>query len=242
MTLKYTCPNISTRAVDGGFFTSEWYRYFRADFEASGSGAGPLLPSALASSHIFVGNSLGVATDVAMSGDTTVNATGAVTVGANKISNSKLAQMAANSIKGNNTGGAANAADLTTAQVNTLLGLGTVSSPAAFTPTDASGAALTFTTTNCKFSQVNGIVTAYYAIAYPVTVDASQAKIGSLPIAVPNQSYAALAFLIVGNASTEIVLNINSATASFQTVAGVAVTNANLSGKTVSFILIYPSA
>lgn len=44
------------------------------------------------------------------------------TIQPNVVSNSKLAQMGANTIKGNNTAGTANAADLTVAQTNTILG------------------------------------------------------------------------------------------------------------------------
>lgn len=56
-------------------------------------------------------------TDVVAAGPGSV----AATIQANVVTNSKLAQMAASTIKGNNTGGAANAADLTVTQTKALL-------------------------------------------------------------------------------------------------------------------------
>lgn len=74
---------------------------------------------------------------ITLSGDVSGSGTGAITatIGANAVTNAKAAQMAANTLKGNNTGATANASDLTTTQVKTMLaiantdvsGLGTMS-------------------------------------------------------------------------------------------------------------------
>lgn len=81
------------------------------------------LSSALASTHIFVGNGSNLATDVAVSGDIGLSNTGVATIQPNAVTNSKAAQMAANTIKGNNTGSPANPIDLTIAQVATMLSI-----------------------------------------------------------------------------------------------------------------------
>lgn len=59
--------------------------------------------------------------------DNAGNTSSDIAVGTNALANSTLAQMASNTIKGNNTGGTANAADLTVSQVNTMLGTLTAS-------------------------------------------------------------------------------------------------------------------
>lgn len=77
--------------------------------------------AALTSGNILVGNGSNVATSVAMSGDVTIANTGATTIGNNTISNAKMAQMATQTIKGNNTGGSADPSDLTATQVTAML-------------------------------------------------------------------------------------------------------------------------
>lgn len=89
----------------------------------------------LTNGHIFVGNGSNVATDVAMSGDTTIVAGGAVTIANNAVTtakinnlavtNGKLANMPALTLKGNNTGGSAAANDLTFTTVNPMLNYST---------------------------------------------------------------------------------------------------------------------
>ena len=76
-------------------------------------------------------SSSGVTSLTAGTGLTTSGSTGAVTVSVatNGITNALAAQMPANTLKGNNTGSTANAADLTTAQVMTMLGAAPLASP-----------------------------------------------------------------------------------------------------------------
>lgn len=80
----------------------------------------------LTNAHILVGNVSNVATDVAVTGDITITNAGVTAIGSNKAANSQLAQMAAHTFKGNNTGSTANALDLTatqlTAELNVFVG------------------------------------------------------------------------------------------------------------------------
>jgi len=102
----------------------------------------------------------------ALTGDVTASGTGSVTatIAADAVTNAKLADMAAGTLKGNNTGGAANPSDLTASQVKTLLaiaagdvsGLGTLATQSGTFSGTSSG---TNTGDNAVNSLYSGLVT-----------------------------------------------------------------------------------
>jgi len=86
-------------------------------------------------------------------GDITVSLGGTVwTVDNNVITNAKAAQMSANTIKGNNTGVTANAADLTVAQMKTLLAYlsSEITAPANTMPMNTTGSSAVYADKTCK--------------------------------------------------------------------------------------------
>lgn len=115
-----------------------------------------------------------------------------------------------------------------------------------WTPTDGSGAGLSFSGVHANYVRMGNIVFAYFSVTYPATADGSAAIISGLPVAVPNQAYAqgpapmwvsggSIAVILAPVQATLTAAFINHATAA-------AVTNANLSGLTVRGMLIYPVA
>jgi hypothetical protein len=108
-----------------------------------------------------------------------------------------------------------------------------------YSPTDQSGASLTFTAVSVQYCQYDNLVYVYGTLTYPSTASAANSTI-SLPVAVPNQSYA----VIFGNDYTNIALATiqNSSTAGFYNAqTGARYTNVSLSTVAVKFMLIYPA-
>jgi hypothetical protein len=122
----------------------------------------------------------------------------------------------------------------------------TVVAPTSWTPTDNSGAVLSFTSVSANYSKIGNMVFAYFTLTYPATADTSNASIAGLPVAVPNHPYAAgPAACSVSGGAIAVILSptVSTSTAAFTNHAtAAAVTNANLSGLTVKGMLIYPAA
>jgi len=77
--------------------------------------------AALTAGYLLIGSVANVATAVAMSGDVTISSVGVTSIGANKVTNAMLAQVATATIKGRTTAGTGDVEDLTGAQATALL-------------------------------------------------------------------------------------------------------------------------
>lgn len=113
-----------------------------------------------------------------------------------------------------------------------------------FTPTDASGASLTFTNPVGYYRRVPGGILLTIQLTYPVTANGSNALIGALPFTSANLTnvavYPIATLLGGGGAPTAIAAVVkNSTTLQFNTSGGAA-TNANMSGIGVDINGYYP--
>lgn len=124
--------------------------------------------------------------------------------------------------------------------------LSDVTGKTAWTPTDGSGASLTFTAVNAGYTKLGNMVFAYFTLTYPSTANGSNASIAwTVMPAVPNQSYGFAAhncYTSVVAVSLGIETNVNTSTASFvNLVGGSAVTNVTLSLKQIYCYMFYPT-
>jgi hypothetical protein len=114
-----------------------------------------------------------------------------------------------------------------------------------WTPTDASGAGLTFTSVTAKYSVSNNVVTAQFRLTFPTTVNASTISIGGLPVATNSTggSFVTNGLCFSGASSPNSLLLTSSAqnTTTFQPQGGTGLspTNANLSTFVMSCMLTY---
>jgi hypothetical protein len=124
-------------------------------------------------------------------------------------------------------------------------GYALASGPTSWTPTDASGAGLTFTGVNVSSSRVGNMVFVYGSLSYPVTANINTAQIGGLPIAVSSGSYAFTPNGAANSTSPAVAYRClpQGGTLSFTltaTSSSLSPTNANLSGSPLFFSFSYP--
>lgn len=141
--------------------------------------------------------------------------------------------------------GAVPAAALPAATISTQGAV--VSGCTTYTPTDQSGSSITFSAATgeyCIDGPAGGqTVSVFFSVTYPtIAVDANVAKV-SLPVAVPNQSFAQVGALSSCGVATctQVRTIINTSTVQFVTSAGITpVTNAGMSLLTARGALTYP--
>ena len=108
-----------------------------------------------------------------------------------------------------------------------------------WTPTDASGATLTFTGVDAWYYRVGRLCHAFATFTYPATADGSNSLIGGFPfLSINLQGTRSGQLVYTGSATAaKFIITHNSRNGEFYTAAGVNVTNAQMNG-TVNFIYV----
>lgn len=118
--------------------------------------------------------------------------------------------------------------------------------PNSWTPTDVSGASLTFSAVSANYTRLGNMVFAYGTVTYPATADASNARIGGLPFTSANAGYGNIPVGMRNNTGTiaveGLVVQNSTQINLFNAVTNALVTNATLSGIQLRWNAIYPVA
>jgi hypothetical protein len=113
-----------------------------------------------------------------------------------------------------------------------------------WTPTDNSGASLSFTdlTGNCYYTKVGNLVTCVFNITYPTTLDSSNCAVTGLPFIAKNTTNSIAGGYFTYSGSTvimTILVGTNSSQFFFYQYSGSNVINSVLSGKTIRGVITY---
>jgi hypothetical protein len=110
-----------------------------------------------------------------------------------------------------------------------------------WTPTDASGAGLTFSVSYAKYVRVGKVVTVNTFFSFPGTASAAAATIGGLPFSVGSSNYPPVTFATNSGTALSGYANAISTTVAVGTAAdySASVSNVILSGRTVLMSLTY---
>jgi len=107
-----------------------------------------------------------------------------------------------------------------------------------WTPSDQSGAGLTFTVYNATYTKVGRLVQIQASITYPITASILDAQIGGLPFASANGTDNTSGICLV---ATNVNLNFtgliarNNTKFFLETISGASISNVNMSSKYIKF-------
>lgn len=102
-----------------------------------------------------------------------------------------------------------------------------------WTPTDISGAGLSFTLGACTYTRVGRMVTCYAVVTYPATASALAAKIGGFPFTPSDRVFGQIAYTSVSTAFVNYVQGAGAFV--FLWTPGAQTTNASMSGGLIIF-------
>lgn len=110
-----------------------------------------------------------------------------------------------------------------------------------WTPSDASGVGLSFSSVTATYERIGRQVTARAALSYPVTADTSNAVVGGLPFTVANSNDARQGYVSHTTEATlaRAIPSPGGSTVAMATSVGAGITNATMSGDTVFFTVNY---
>jgi hypothetical protein len=111
-----------------------------------------------------------------------------------------------------------------------------------WTPTDTSGANLTFSAASGKYVKIGNTVICFGRVIYPSTVNASATSVGGLPFSVPNDTLYRSGANGYNNNGLSLypIATINTSNCTFLLMStGGSITNAQATGMTVHFTITY---
>jgi hypothetical protein len=111
-----------------------------------------------------------------------------------------------------------------------------------WTPTDASGASLTFTSVNATYTKIGNQVIARFVLVYPSTASGATSLIGGLPFTVANNQSARQGVVTWADESTlaYFLPTNNNTNFSPRDFSGNTIANSVLSGNQMFGTIIYP--
>jgi hypothetical protein len=121
--------------------------------------------------------------------------------------------------------------------------LSDVTAPTSWTATDASGASLSFSTSDTLYTKIGKACTVSFAITYPTTANSSNAQIGGIPAACAARNgtlnYVASGAIFGYSTAANAALQTNGQSLFILSQGGGILTNANLSGLTIRGTITY---